>query len=138
MSWTLSHLPDIAWATWQHVLLVSVSIAIGFVISLAAGVHASRRPRVYAAVMAATAVLYAIPSLALFAILIPLVGLGTVPAVIGLVSYSLLIMIRNIATGLREVPADVVDAARGMGLAPWQVLVRVELPLAMPDVAPQP
>ncbi len=134
MSWVVSHGADIAWAAWQHVVLVAVSIAIGFAISLGAGIWASRRPRVYPAVMAASATLYAIPSLALFAILIPLVGLGRVPAVIGLVSYSLLILIRNVATGLREVPADVVDAARGMGLGPWQVLVRIELPLAMPII----
>jgi len=104
------------------------------VISLAAGIWASRRPRVYAPVMAFTALLYTIPSLALFALLIPLVGLGRTPAIIGLVSYSLLILIRNIATGLREVPADVVEAARGMGFGPWQLLVRIELPLAMPVI----
>src|SRR5262249_10901655 len=75
-----------------------------------------------------------VPSLALFALLIPLVGLGKTPAIIGLVSYSLLILIRNIATGIREVPADIVEAARGMGLTPWQVLVRIELPLALPVI----
>ncbi|MBI2457270.1 MAG: ABC transporter permease, partial [candidate division NC10 bacterium] len=73
-------------------------------------------------------------SLALFALLIPLVGLGRVPAIIGLVAYSLLILIRNIATGLREVPADVVEAALGMGMSPWQLLLTIELPLAMPVI----
>lgn len=84
--------------------------------------------------MAATALLYTIPSLALFALLIPVVGLGRTPAVIGLVAYSLLILVRNIATGLREVPADVVEAARGMGFGPRELLLRVELPLAMPVI----
>jgi osmoprotectant transport system permease protein len=84
--------------------------------------------------MAVGALLYTIPSLALFALLIPLVGLGKVPAVIGLVSYSLLVLIRNIATGIREVPADTIEAAAGMGFDPWQVLLRVELPLAMPVI----
>ena len=121
-------------AFWQHVILVVVSVAIALAISLAAGIWASRRPRVYAPIMAVTALLYTVPSLALFALLIPLVGLGRTPAIIGLVSYSLLILIRNIATGIREVPADIVEAARGMGFAPWQVLVRIELPLALPVI----
>jgi osmoprotectant transport system permease protein len=85
-------------------------------------------------VVAVTALLYTIPSLALFAMLIPLLGLGTVPAITGLVAYSLLILIRNVATGLREVPAEIVDAATGMGLSTNQRLFRIELPLAMPVI----
>ena len=115
-------------------MLVTTSVAIAFAISIVLGVAISRRPRAYAAVMAGTALLYTIPSLALFALLIPIVGLGRTPAIIGLVSYSLLILIRNIATGIREVPADVVDAARGKGLGPWRLLTRIELPLAMPVI----
>lgn len=134
MKWVVGHADDIAWAAWEHVVLVATSVAIAFAISLAVGVWVSRRPRAYAVVMGGTALLYTIPSLALFALLIPIVGLGRTPAIIGLVSYSLLILIRNIATGIREVPADVVEAARGMGLGPWQLLVRIELPLAMPVI----
>ncbi len=134
MSWALGHLDDIGWAAWEHLVLVVVSVAIAFAISLVVGIWVSRRPRAYAAVMGVTALLYTIPSLALFAMLIPVVGLGRTPAIIGLVSYSLLILIRNIATGLREVPSEVVDAARGMGLGPWQLLVRIELPLATPVI----
>jgi osmoprotectant transport system permease protein len=134
MTWALAHLEDIGYAAWQHLVLVVLSVGIAFAISLAAGIWASRRPRVYAPVMAVTATLYTIPSLALFALLIPLVGLGRTAAIIALVAYSLLVLIRNIATGLREVPADVLEAARGMGLGPWQLLVRIELPLAMPVI----
>jgi osmoprotectant transport system permease protein len=115
-------------------VLVVVSVGIAATISFVVGVWISRRPRAYAAVMGVTALLYTIPSLALFALLIPVVGLGRPPAVIGLVSYSLLILIRNVATGLREVPADVVEAARGMGLGPGALLLRIELPLAMPVI----
>jgi osmoprotectant transport system permease protein len=134
MSWIVGHLDDIGWAAWEHVVLVSVSVTTASAISLVVGIWVSRRPRAYSAVMAITALLYTIPSLALFALLIPLVGLGRTPAVIGLVSYSLLILIRNIATGVRDVPADVVEAARGMGFGPWQLMIRVELPLAMPVI----
>lgn len=134
MRWVLGHLGDVGVAAWEHVVLVAVSVALAFAISLVIGVWASRRPRIYAPVMAVTAVLYTIPSLALFALLIPIVGLGRTPAIIGLVSYSLLVLIRNIATGLRDVPADVREAARGMGLSDWQLLVRIELPLAMPVI----
>jgi osmoprotectant transport system permease protein len=134
MNWAVRHADDIARAAWQHVVLVLVSVAIAFAISLILGIFISHRPRAYAAVMAVSALLYTIPSLALFALLIPLVGLGRTPAIIGLVAYSLLILIRNIATGLREVPAEVVEAARGMGFGRWQLLARVELPLAMPVI----
>ncbi len=115
-------------------MLVVVSVAIAFVMSMVLGIWASRRPRIYPLVMGGSALLYTIPSLALFALLIPVVGLGRAPAIIGLVSYSLLIMVRNIATGLREVPADVVEAARGMGFGPGRLLVTIELPLAMPVI----
>ena len=134
MSWALGNLDDIGLAAWEHLVLVATSVTIALVISLVLGVWVSRRPRAYAIVMAATALLYTIPSLALFALLIPVVGLGRTPAIVGLVSYPLLILIRNIATGIREVPADVVDAARGMGLGPWRLLARIELPLAMPVI----
>lgn len=134
MRWALTHLDDIGWATWEHAVLVVVSVAVAFLISFAVGIWASRQPRVYPPIMGITALLYTIPSLALFALLIPLVGLGRVPAIIGLVAYSLLILIRNIAIGLREVPADVVEAALGMGMSPWQLLLTIELPLAMPVI----
>jgi osmoprotectant transport system permease protein len=134
VSWALRNADDIARAAWEHFVLVAVSVTIAFAISLVLGVWISRRPRAYAVVMAGTALLYTVPSLALFALLIPVVGLGRTPAIVGLVAYSLLILVRNIATGIREVPADVVEAARGMGLAPRQVLLRIELPLAMPVI----
>ena len=134
MSWTFRNLDNIAQALWEHVVLVGISIAIAFAISLVLGIWASRRRRVYAAVVGIAALLYTIPSLALFAMLIPLLGLGAKPAITGLVAYSILILVRNIATGLREVSADVVDAATGMGFSRAQRLLRIELPLALPVI----
>jgi osmoprotectant transport system permease protein len=134
MSWTFRNLDNIGIALWEHIVLVGISIAIAFAISLALGIWASRRPRVYAVVVGIAALLYTVPSLALFAMLIPLLGLGAKPAITGLVAYSILILVRNIATGLREVPADVVDAATGMGFGRAQRLWRIELPLALPVI----
>jgi osmoprotectant transport system permease protein len=134
MSWTFRNLDNIGIALWEHVVLVAISIGIAFSISLVLGIWASRRPRVYAVVVGIAALLYTIPSLALFAMLIPILGLGTKPAITGLVAYSILILVRNIATGLREVPADIVDAATGMGFNRAQRLWRVELPLALPVI----
>jgi osmoprotectant transport system permease protein len=134
MSWTFRNLDNIGVALWEHIVLVAISIAIAFAISLVLGIWASRRPRVYAAVVGVAALLYTVPSLALFAMLIPILGLGAKPAITGLVAYSILILVRNIATGLREVSADVVDAATGMGFGRAQRLWQIELPLALPVI----
>jgi osmoprotectant transport system permease protein len=134
MRWTPNHIPELLEALWQHVVLVAVSVGVAFAISLVIGVWSARRPRAYALVIGIAGTIYAVPSLALFALLIPFVGLGRVPAVIGLAAYSLLILVRNIATGLREVPPEVLDAADGMGYGPWRRLTDIELPLALPFI----
>ena len=90
-----------------------------------------RIPRLYPPVTTVTGILYTIPSLALFAFLVPYTGLSVLTAEIGLVSYTLLILIRNIVSGIRSVPSDVRDAAQGMGYTPRQILWRIELPLAL-------
>lgn len=132
MRWTPTHIPDILEALWQHLVLVVVSVGIALVIALVIGIWSARRPRIHALVIGVTGAIYAVPSLAMFALLIPLVGLGRVPAIIGLAAYALLILVRNIATGMREIPPEVLDAADGMGYGRWRRLVEVELPLALP------
>jgi osmoprotectant transport system permease protein len=87
-----------------------------------------------ALISAVSGVLYTIPSLALFAVLVPIVGLGAPTAVIGLTTYALLILTRNVAAGFRDVPASVIDAAAGMGMSPGRILWTVELPLAAPVI----
>jgi osmoprotectant transport system permease protein len=134
MNWTRENWPDIVQALWEHAVLVGVSMAIALAVSLVLGVFTARRPALYAAVIAVTATLYTIPGLALFALLLPILGLGTVPAITGLVLYSLLILTRNIATGLRQVSADIVEAATGMGYGRWRRLAAIELPLALPVI----
>lgn len=134
MSWTLTHLPDILEATGQHLVLVVASVGIAFAIALAVGIAAARRPRLLALVLAAAGAIYAVPSLALFALLIPLVGLGRAPAIVGLTAYALLVLIRNVAIGLREAPAELLEAADGMGYGRARRLIEVELPLALPVI----
>jgi osmoprotectant transport system permease protein len=130
--WTPKHIPEILTALWQHLTLCLSSVGIGCVIALILGIVCARRPKLYAFVLTVTGLIFVIPSLALFTLLIPFLGLGMKPAIVGLSSYTLLILLRNVVTGLRGVPSEVLDAADGMGYSAWQRLVRIELPLALP------
>jgi osmoprotectant transport system permease protein len=119
---------------WEHVYLTFISVGIGFAIAFALAVIAHRRRWLTGPITAVTGALYTVPSIAAFLLLLPLTGRGNTTAIIALVSYTLLILFRNITTGLRNVPHESVDAARGMGLKPRQILLRVELPLALPEI----
>jgi osmoprotectant transport system permease protein len=126
---------DIVPAVQGHIFLSFVSIAIALVISLPVGVLSARYRKIYPPVTFVTGVLYSVPSLAMFAILIAAgISIGPTPVIIALVVYSLLILIRNTVAGLDSVPPETIDAARGMGLTDRQILVRVELPLALPII----
>jgi osmoprotectant transport system permease protein len=130
--WYADNLDTILEAVWQHLILVAVPLAVGFVISLALGIWAVRKPWVYGPVTAVTGVLYTIPSLAAFALLVPIFGFSMLTAFIPLTSYTLLILFRNIVAGFQQVPPDVLEAADGMGYRSRERLLRVELPLAVP------
>jgi len=132
--WAARNWEQVAVALYEHVLISLTALAIAAVISLALGIWAARRPRVFAATLAITGALYTIPTLAFLALLIPAVGLGKANVIIAMVAFSLVIMTRNVATGIREVPADIVEAAKGMGMNALQLLGRVELPLALPVI----
>ena len=134
MRWFARNWEQVAVALYEHVLIALTALAIAAVISLVLGVWAARRPRVFAATLAVTGALYTIPTLAFLALLIPLVGLGKTNVIIAMVAFSLVIMTRNVATGIRDVPADMVEAAKGMGMSARQVLTRVECPLALPVI----
>jgi len=118
----------------QHVKLVLIAVAIGFVISLAAALVAHRTGWAERPFAAFSAVVYTIPSLALFQLLVPLTGLTVSTVEIALVGYTLLILFRNNLEGLRGVPPEVLESAVGMGLTRRQILWRVELPLALPAI----
>jgi len=119
---------------FQHVLLTVVSVTIGFVIAAAMAVVAHRRRRLNGPLVGFTEALFTIPSASAFLLLLPFTGFGTVSAVIALTAYSLNAMLRSMVTGLAGVPEDIKDAARGMGLTERQLLWRVEMPLALPEI----
>lgn len=134
MRWATRHYDDILLALWQHLVLVGAAMLMAFAISLFLGITTARRPRLYALVMAVTGMIFSIPGLALFALLIPWLGIGMLPAIVGLTAYALMILTRNIATGFHAIPLDVREAARGMGYGAWRNLREVELPLALPFI----
>lgn len=127
---------DIVPAVQGHIYLSFVSIAVALAISLPVGVLAARYRRIYTPITVITGLLYAIPSLAAFMILITIPGIfpGPRPVIIALIAYSLLILIRNVVVGIDSVPPETIDAARGMGLTNRQILFRVQLPLALPVI----
>ncbi len=131
-AWIATHLDDVLERILQHLQLTIIPLVIGFVISLVLAIWAVRQPRVYGPITAITGLLYTIPSLAAFAVLLPITGLSLVTALIPLTTYTLLILVRNTVAGLQAVPADVLEAAEGMGYTRRQRLFRVELPLAVP------
>jgi osmoprotectant transport system permease protein len=133
-SWVVDNLDVVAERSLQHVTLTAIAVGIGMVISLPLGVYCYRHRRAYGPSATAAGILYTIPSLALFAMLVPFTGLTITSAEIGLVSYTLLILVRNTVAGLRSVPEDAKEAALGMGFSRRQLLWSVELPLALPVV----
>lgn len=131
-SWLASHVDPMLQRFLQHLQLVVIAVVAGFVISLLLAVWAYRRPRTYAPIIVITGLLYTVPSLAAFALLRPITGLTLLTALIPLTTYTLLILVRGNVAGFRSVPADVLEAAEGMGYARRERLLRVELPLALP------
>jgi osmoprotectant transport system permease protein len=118
----------------DHIKLTAIAVSIGFVIALAGAIAARRFRFVEHPFSLFSALLYTIPSIALFQLLVPITGLTEMTVEIALVGYTLLILFRNDLAGFRAVPDDVIEAARGMGLRGHQILWRVELPLAMPAI----
>ena len=130
--WMADHLDDLAARTIQHLQFTLVALVAGFAISFALSLWSVRARRVYAPITAVAGILYTIPSLALFASLVPITGLSFLTAIIPLVLYTLLILVRNIVAGFDAVPRDVEEAADGMGYTRRQRLGAVDLPLALP------
>jgi osmoprotectant transport system permease protein len=134
VAWLRAH-PDLLLRTGgEHALLSGLSLLIAAGIGLPLGIALTRQPRLAGPVVALVNTLRTIPSLALLVLMLPLLGTGTAPSVVALVLYGLPAVLLNTMAGLGGVPSDIVDAARGQGLAPAQVLARVELPLAAPVI----
>jgi osmoprotectant transport system permease protein len=133
-SWIVDNFDRYVSPFWQHVYLTLVSVGIGFTIAFTLALIAHRNHWLTGPIVGVTGVLYTIPSIAAFLLLLPLTGRGNTTAIIALVSYTLLIIFRNITTGLQNVPEEMKDAGLGMGLTERQLLWRVELPLAVPEI----
>lgn len=132
--WAKDHIDRYGTPTVQHLELVVFAILIGFAIAFALSLLAHRHAWLRPPLLAGTGVLYTIPSIAFFFLLLPITGRGSETAIIALSAYTLQIIYRNTMTGLANVPSSVKDAARGMGLTDRQILWKVELPLATPEI----
>lgn len=133
--WLFAHVQLFVDALVQHVELTVIAVLVALVISIPLGVIAQRRPLFRNPALTVFGIFYTIPSVALFAFLVPYTGLVSfTTAEIGLVGYAVLIILRNVVVGLDSVPPDVIDAANGMGYRPFARLIRIELPLALPAI----
>lgn len=132
--WVARNWGEIVDRTWEHITLTAVSVGLGLVISLALSIVALRWRWTLSPITWTTGLLYTIPSLALFALLVPIVGLNATNAVIALTSYTLLILIRNLVAGVDGVPAPVLEAADGMGYTRRSRFWKMEVPLALPVI----
>ncbi|HEV2128977.1 MAG TPA: ABC transporter permease [Thermomicrobiales bacterium] len=127
--------PEIVWQrTLEHFHLVGIAVLMATVVAVPLGILISKVRWLAIPVLNLTGVLYTVPSLAFFAILIPYTGIGRSTAIYALAIYSLLAIVRNTAAGMDEVPNATIDAARGMGMTSWQILRMVQLPLALPYI----
>jgi osmoprotectant transport system permease protein len=134
LGWAFDNVDRWVAPTLEHLVLVAVSVAAGFAIAFGLAIISHRRRWLVPAFLGGTGVIYTIPSIALFLILLPITGRGTVTALIALTLYTLQILYRNILTGLANVPESAKDAGRGMGMTQNQLLWRVEVPLAVPEI----
>jgi osmoprotectant transport system permease protein len=132
--WARENIGSYGTPTLQHLELVAISVVVGFAIAFALALAAHRRRWLQPPLLAATGVIYTVPSLAFFFLLLPVTGLGRDTVIIALSAYTLQIIYRNTTTGLANVPDAALDAARGMGMTKRQILWRVELPLATPEI----
>lgn len=132
--WVFGHLDDIAQRIGEHALMTAVAVTIGLVVSFSLALVIHRWRSFYAPIMVTADLMYSIPSLAFFALLIPFTGLSLLTAEIALVSYTLLVLVRNIVSAFDGVPAEVIEAAEGMGFTRTQRLMRIELPIALPII----
>lgn len=123
---------DILTLTYEHLLLVLTAMAISIVLGVSVGILITRNRILASLVLGLASVMMTIPSLALFSLLLPILGIGTAPAIVGLVAYTQLPIIRNVYVGITTIDPAIIEAARGMGLTDRKILLRIQIPLAIP------
>jgi osmoprotectant transport system permease protein len=126
--------PELTDATMEHIWLTVVSVSLGLALALPLALIARRFSRLEGLIVGSTTVIYTVPSLAMFSLLLPFTGISATSVIIGLALYSLTILVRNILAGLRGVPDEVKESGTGLGYGSTRLLWRVELPLAMPVI----
>jgi osmoprotectant transport system permease protein len=132
--WARENIDRFGTPTLQQFELVAISVVLGFAVAFTLALIAHRRRWLRPPLLAGTGILYAIPSISFFLLLLPITGRSRLTAIIALSAYTLQIIYRNVAVGLDNVPASAKDSARGMGMTQRQILWRVELPLALPEI----
>ena len=132
--WIAGHLDEVWARTIEHLELTGLAVGIGFVVAMLMSIVAIRFRRMYAPITWVTGILYTIPSIAVFALLVPVTGLTITTAEVGLVSYTLLILVRNIVAGIAGVPDATREAAIAMGFRRWRMFAQIEVPLALPVI----
>lgn len=120
--------------SWDHIRLSLVTLGIASALGVSLGLVVSRLPFLAAPLLWVAGIIYTIPSLALFGVMIPFLGIGTLPAIVALVAYVQLVIIRNTYVGMTALDPAIIEAARGMGMTEWQLLRWVQLPLALPVI----
>ena len=130
MEYFIANLDRIAAATLRHLEICAISLAFAMVIGIVLGIIAAKLRSLSFVILGAVSLIYTIPTLAMFGLMIPILGLGTVPAISAIVLYSLLPLAQNTYSGIVNVSEETLEAARGIGMSPMQMLFRVELPLA--------
>jgi len=134
LGWISEHLDRYQTPFVEHVYLTVIPVALGFAIALSLGLLAHRQRWLITPLTGMTSAIYTIPSISAFLLLLPITGRGNDTAIVALTAYTLVIIFRNVITGLGGVPEHAIDAARGMGLTSRQLLFRIELPLALPEI----
>lgn len=119
---------------WEHLYISMIALGLGVIVAVPLGVALTRTDKLAAAVIGVASILQTVPSLALLALMIPIFGIGQIPAIVALFIYSLLPILRNTYTGMRGVNPNLIDAARGMGMTEMQLVRKVELPQAAPVI----
>jgi osmoprotectant transport system permease protein len=119
---------------WEHLILTVSTLCIAFVIAVPAGLLLARYKWISIPVLSVLGILYSIPSLAMFAFLIPFIGLGSKTAIVALVAYCQLILVRNVMVGFQSIDPAIIEAGRGMGLSAKELFIKIQLPLALPII----
>jgi osmoprotectant transport system permease protein len=132
MNYLVNHIGLIGMLFGQHLLLTLTALLFSLIIALPTGILINRYAWLQGPILSVLGIIYTIPSLSLFVLLIPLFGLGFVPATIGLVAYAQLLLVRNWVVGLNSLDPAMIEAARGMGMNSWQRFIQIEFPLALP------